>query len=166
MGCLTDFNSEFSFSKTGCCTKVKARNLSYYSPCGRIVEFIPFSRVLTLCEMQTDSSMIWTRVAVPISSDRNLYTFTSFRTLSSYFSSLSLYIYSERERGGLSTFLLLVFLHVHMSMLRCDDYFERLINHTSSQISLHIPATLCLVKLISSGNSSSHILCSLKTILI
>ena len=48
----------------------------YYLPIagGRIIGFIPFSRVLVLCEMQLVSSRIWTRVAVSISYDDNHYT--------------------------------------------------------------------------------------------
>ena len=48
---------------------------SYYLPIdgGRIFGFIPFPRVLVLCEMQSVSSRIWTRVAVSISCDDNHY---------------------------------------------------------------------------------------------
>ena len=51
-------------------------SLSYYLPIagGRIIRFIPFPRVLVLCEMQSVSSKIWTRVAVFISYDDNNYT--------------------------------------------------------------------------------------------
>ena len=44
-------------------------SLSYYLPIagGRIIGFIPFPRVLVLCEMQSVSSRIWTRIAVFIS---------------------------------------------------------------------------------------------------
>ena len=51
-------------------------SLSYYLPIGggRIIEFIPFPRVLVLCEMQSVSSRIWTRVAVSISYDDNYFT--------------------------------------------------------------------------------------------
>ena len=51
-------------------------SLSYYLPIagGRIIGFIPFPRVLVLCEMQSVSSRIWTRVAVSISYDDNDYT--------------------------------------------------------------------------------------------
>ena len=47
---LSGLNSEFSFSYTGFHTKVKETGLTYYLPKegGRIVRFIPFSRVLTL----------------------------------------------------------------------------------------------------------------------
>ena len=38
-----------------------------------MVGFIPFPRVLVLCEMQSFSSRIWTRVAVSISYDDNHY---------------------------------------------------------------------------------------------
>ena len=51
-------------------------SLSYYLPIagGRIIGLIPFPRVLVLCEMQSASSRIWTRVAVSISYDDNHYT--------------------------------------------------------------------------------------------
>ena len=52
-----------------------AFSLSYYLPIaeGRIIGFISFPRVLVLCEMQSVSSMIWTRVAVSFSYDDNHY---------------------------------------------------------------------------------------------
>ena len=51
-------------------------SLSYYLPIagGRIIGFIPFPRVLVLCEMQSVRSRIWTRVTVSISYDDNDYT--------------------------------------------------------------------------------------------
>ena len=57
---LTGLNSEFSFSWTSCLTKVEEPSLSYYLPIagGRIIGFIPFPRVLVLCEMQSVSSRI------------------------------------------------------------------------------------------------------------
>ena len=50
-------NSEFSFSKTSCHTKVKEPSLLYYLLIAgeKTVEFISFPRILTLCEMQTAS---------------------------------------------------------------------------------------------------------------
>ena len=73
---LTGLNSEFSFSKTSCLTKAEEPSLSYYLPIagGRIIGFIPFPRVLVLCEMQSVSARIWTRVAVSIFYDDNHYT--------------------------------------------------------------------------------------------
>ena len=73
---LTGLNSEFSFSLTSCLTKAEEISLPYYLPIagGRIIGFIPFPRVLVLCEMQSVSSRIWTCVAVSISSDDNHYT--------------------------------------------------------------------------------------------
>ena len=73
---LPGFNSEFSFSYTSCLTKAEEPSLSYYLPIAgeRIIGFIPFPRVLVLCEMQSVSSRIWTRVAVSISYDDNPYT--------------------------------------------------------------------------------------------
>ena len=72
---LTGLNSEFSFY-INCLTKVEELSLSYYLPLagGRIIGFMPFPRVLVLCEMQSVSSRIWTRVAVSISYDDNHYT--------------------------------------------------------------------------------------------
>ena len=73
---LTGLNSEFSFSLTTCLTNAEEPSLPYYLPIagGRIIGFIPFPRVLVLCEMQSVSSRIWTRVAVSISYDDNHYT--------------------------------------------------------------------------------------------
>ena len=44
---LTGFNSEFSFSSTSCLTKAEELSLPYYF---HIAGFIPFPRVLVLCE--------------------------------------------------------------------------------------------------------------------
>ena len=78
---LTGLNSEFSFTKElpspgVAFTKAEGPSLPYYLPIagGRIIGFIPFPRVLVLCEMQSVSSRIWTRVAVSISYDDNHYT--------------------------------------------------------------------------------------------
>ena len=56
--------------------RLKTPSLPYYLPIagGRIIGFIPFPRVLVLCEMQSVSSRIWTRVAVSIPYDDNHYT--------------------------------------------------------------------------------------------
>ena len=73
---LTGLNSKFSFSLTSCFTKAEEPSLPNYLPItgGKIIGFIPFPRVLVLCEMQSVSSRIWTRVAVSISYDDNHYT--------------------------------------------------------------------------------------------
>ena len=65
--------SDYSFSKTSCLTKAEEPSLSYYLPIagGRIIGFIPFPKVLVLCEIQSASSRIWTRVAVSIPYDDN-----------------------------------------------------------------------------------------------
>ena len=75
-GVLTGLNSEFSFSYTSCLTKAEEPSLPYYLPIagGRIIGFIPFPRVLVICEMQSVLYRIWTRVAVFISYDDNHYT--------------------------------------------------------------------------------------------
>ena len=77
---LTGLTSEFSFSKNSCLTKTEEPSLPYYLPIagGRIIGFIPFPRVLVLCEMQSDSFRIWTRVAVSISNDDNHNTTGTF----------------------------------------------------------------------------------------
>ena len=73
---LIGLNSEFSVSWTSCLTKAEETSLSYYLPIagGRIIGFIPFPRVLVLCEMQSVSSRIWTRIAMSISYEDNHYT--------------------------------------------------------------------------------------------
>ena len=79
---LTGLNSEFSFSYTSCFTKAEEPSLPYYLPMagGRIIGYIPFPRVLVLCEMQSVSSRIWTSVAVSISYDDNNCTTGTFWT--------------------------------------------------------------------------------------
>ena len=73
---LTSLNSGFSFSLTSCRTEAEESSLPYYLPItgGRIIGFTPFPNVLVLCEMQSFSSRIWTRVTVSISYDDNNYT--------------------------------------------------------------------------------------------
>ena len=65
---LTGLNLEFCFSLTSCLNKAEEPSLPYYLPIagGRIIGFIPFPRVLVLCEKQSISSRIWTRVTVSI----------------------------------------------------------------------------------------------------
>ena len=57
---LTGLNLEFSFSLTSCFTKAEEPSLPNYLPIagGRIIGFIPFSRVLVLCESHPVSSRI------------------------------------------------------------------------------------------------------------
>ena len=59
-----------------CLTKAEDPSLPYYLPIagGRIIGFIPSPGVLVLCEMQSVSSRIWTRIAVSISYDDYDYT--------------------------------------------------------------------------------------------
>ena len=54
---LIGLKSEFSFSKTSCLTKAEEPNLPNIAR-GRIIVFIPFPKVLVLCEMQSVSSRI------------------------------------------------------------------------------------------------------------
>ena len=92
---LTGLKSEFSFSKTSCLTKAEESSLSYYLPMAerRIIGFIPFPRVLVLCEMQSVSYRIWTRVAVSTSYDDNHYT-TGTSLLNLYNSEVRLLFWS------------------------------------------------------------------------
>ena len=64
--------------------KAEELSLPYYLPIvgGRIIGFIPFPRVLVLCEMLSVSSRIWTCVAVFISNNDNHYTTGTSRTSS------------------------------------------------------------------------------------
>ena len=90
---LTGLYSEFSFCETSCLTKAEEPGLSHYLPIagGRIIGLIPFPRVLVLCEMQSVSFRIWTRVAVSISYDDNHYTTgTSSHTITFTFGRIAL----------------------------------------------------------------------------
>ena len=93
---LTGLNSEFSFSSA------EEPSLSYYLPIagGRIIGFIPFPRVLVLCEMQSVSSRIWTRVAVSISYDDNDYTTGTSKISLCWYSS---YLPTPSARAGYDT---------------------------------------------------------------
>ena len=82
--------------------RLKKSVLPYYLPIvgGRIIGFIPFPRVLVICEMRSVSSWIWTRVIVSISYDDNHYTPGTFTFMfHNFFSSftrnycLSLFIF-------------------------------------------------------------------------
>ena len=57
---LTGLTSEFFILFASCFTKAEEPSLSYCLPIagGRIIGFIPFPRVLVLCEMQSVSSRI------------------------------------------------------------------------------------------------------------
>ena len=75
---------QFSFSLTGCCTKVKEPSLPYYLPIarGRIVGFIFFIRLLLLYKVQSALSRIWTQFTMSISTDDNHYTTSIFIIIS------------------------------------------------------------------------------------
>ena len=77
---ITALNSLFSYSLTGCLTKVKEPSLSYYSsmPGGRIVGYISFARALALFKIQTSLFRIWTWVVKSISYNNNPYTSSTF----------------------------------------------------------------------------------------
>ena len=71
---FSGLNSELSFSYTSCYTTVEEPNLPYYIPITeKIVWCVRFPRVLTLCEIQTASFKIWTRIIMSISYDDNCY---------------------------------------------------------------------------------------------
>ena len=65
---LTGLKSELSFSFTSCLTKAEEPSKPFYLSIagGRIIGFIPFPRVLVLCEMQSVSSRIWTPATITI----------------------------------------------------------------------------------------------------
>ena len=51
---------------------------------GRIVEFIPFSRVLALCDMQVAASRIWTRIIESTALDNTRYTTSASKQASPF----------------------------------------------------------------------------------
>ena len=84
---LTGLSSEFSFFYTNSHTKVKEPSLSDYLLIAgrRIVGLKLFPRILALCEMQIALFIIWTRVTVSISNNKNHYTMgTSIEFLCCY----------------------------------------------------------------------------------
>ena len=87
---LSGLNLEFSFSKTSSHTKIKELSLPYYLAIagGRIVGFIPSTRLLVLFERQTALSNILTWFTMSISYDDNHCTMRTSLSIS-----LSLYIY-------------------------------------------------------------------------
>ena len=110
---LTGLNSEFSFSKTCCLTKAEEPSQPYYLPIagGRIIGFIPFPRVVVLCEMQSVWSRIWTRDAVSISNNDNhynmgtspnnkCYILTGGMTITLLYKDILSLVYFERCRNG------------------------------------------------------------------
>ena len=101
---LTGLNSEFSFSETSSLTKAEEPSLSYYLPIagGRIIGFIPFPRVLVLCEMQWVSSRIWTRVAMLISYGDNNYTTGVYRLKFSFYLSNQVSFQAEDNQFSFS----------------------------------------------------------------
>ena len=78
-------------------------SLPYYLPIagGRIIGFIPFPRVLVLCEMLSVSSRIWTHVAVSISSDDNHYTTDTTKKNNHLMLHLSITLYGFLELNWL-----------------------------------------------------------------
>ena len=79
---LTGLNSEFLSPRLVASPRLKNLVCPTIYPYleGEIIGFIPFPRVLVLCNMQSVSSRIWTRVAVSISYDNNLYTTGTSKT--------------------------------------------------------------------------------------
>ena len=73
---LKGLNSECSFSYTNCLPKAEEPSLPYYLPIagGRLNWIHTFPKGISICEMQSVSSRIWTRVAVSISFDEIHYT--------------------------------------------------------------------------------------------
>ena len=72
--CLTSLNSEFSFSKTSCQTKVRVQSVPLFTQTWReIRQIYTFPWVLVLHGMQTALPRIWTRLSMSISYDDNCY---------------------------------------------------------------------------------------------
>ena len=80
---FTDFNSVFSFSYTGCHTKVEELSQLNYllKTGGKIIGFILFSRVPAIWEIQTASFRVWICITVSIFYDSNHYTMNGSKSL-------------------------------------------------------------------------------------
>ena len=93
---------------------VASPRLPYYLPIagGRIIGCIPFPRVLVLCEMQSVSSKIWTRVAVSISCDDNHYTIGSSYSFFIVLESWNCCDYAIKNAG--ESFFLFFSWHIYM----------------------------------------------------
>ena len=118
---LTGLNSEFSFSKTSCLTKAEEPSLPYYLLiAGGIIGFIPFPRVLVLCEMQSVRSRIWTRVAVSISCDDNHYT---TGTIYAYKEDLALnnleWLIYHKALPNQIAYILFIYIYIYIYMGVC-----------------------------------------------
>ena len=87
---LTGLNSEI-YLYNGYSTKVKELSLPYYLPIAgwEIVGYILFSKLFTLCDVETGSSRIWTRVTVSISYNGNQYTSSAYEGVVFYKTNLS-----------------------------------------------------------------------------
>ena len=86
---LTGLNSEFSFSYTSCLTKAEKPSLPNYLPIagGRIFGFIPFPRVLVLCDMQS------VRSRIKVFHYRVIYTMKKRERLHEVWKPIKLFIY-------------------------------------------------------------------------
>ena len=115
---LTGLNSEFEFRLVAS-PRLK-NSLSYYLPIAKeiINGFISYPRVLVLCELQSVSSRIWTRVAMSISYDDNHYT-----TPRSVFPSIGVSIYIS-----IHCYHIYIYIYIYMGMfvyiyIRIITYF-------------------------------------------
>ena len=115
---LTGLNSEFSFS---------------YLPIagGRIIGFIPLPRVLVLCEMQSVSSMIWTRVAVSISYDNNHYTTGTSLTCLFVYTLLNVFTEFQTIQFSISTVFCLRII------IDLNTFFYLIIKQLAEVVCLH-----------------------------
>ena len=148
-----------------CLTEAEEPNLHYLPIAGGRRGFIPFPRVFVLCEMQSASSRIWTRVAAFISNDDNHYTtdntFFKWCILNTYWSITVYAIWYIYSRAGSKEFpdsLSPSFLgcilcqhrsdvsfcrSVNTSMLMCRDPLENVI-HEFVLTSPAVPCMSCL----------------------
>ena len=118
---LTGLNLEFPFSWISCLTKAEETSLPYNLPIagGRIIGFISFARVLVLCEMQSVSCRIWTRITGSISYDYKHYiTSTSFCIYFKYiwFGLVGFYGMSTIV-GYLTPNLLYIYMYIYMKYM-------------------------------------------------
>ena len=107
--------------KRSCQSKVKKPSLTYYSSIaeGRIIEFMPFPRVLALCEMQTASARVWTRVAVSISNDDN------HCSMHNPLPDMQLLIEFYSEILTLQCLIFVIHIHHGINFIGKEDYIEK-----------------------------------------
>ena len=119
---------EFSFPSRHLPYYGQRASLPYYLPIagGRIIGFIPFPRVLALCEMQTPSPRVWTRITNSISYNDNHYITNTYCIKGSNSTSDSIDYMNQLVFKVIIVLLLklLLLLNYHISFLNSVNYWS------------------------------------------